>query len=76
MAGNAAGGRKARETNIKRHGANFYKNIASLGGKASNTGGFKSEKVGADGLTGKQRAKIAGSVGGLNSWKKRKGWAE
>ena len=31
------------------------------------TGGFASEKVGKDGLTGKQRAEIAGAKGGRKS---------
>lgn len=37
------------------------------GGKASNTGGFASLVVGSDGLTGHQRAKIAGKKGGTIS---------
>lgn len=38
--------------------------IGAKGGKLSTTGGFASDKVGADGLTGRQRARIAGAKGG------------
>lgn len=56
MAGNRSGGLKARDTNYKRHGKDFYKNICR---KASHpgTGGFASKKVGKDGLTGLERAR-------------------
>lgn len=64
MAGTKEGGRKARETNYLRHGANFYANIGRRGGQNGNTGGFASEEIGKDGLTGKERAKIAGAKGG------------
>lgn len=64
MSGTKAGGIKARETNLKRHGKNFYRNIGSIGGKNGTTGGFASSVVGKDGLTGIERASIAGSKGG------------
>ena len=64
MPGTLEGGRKAAATNKKRHGKNFYRELGRKGGKAGNTGGFASDIVGADGLTGKERAKIAGSKGG------------
>lgn len=67
MAGTKAGGIKARETNYLRNGADFYKRIGQMGGRAGNTGGFNSDKVGKDGLTGRQRARIAGRKGGLIS---------
>lgn len=67
MVGTIAGGCKARETNYKEHGKDFYKRIGSLGGKVSNTGGFASNKVGKDGLTGRERAKLAGAIGGFKS---------
>ena len=38
--------------------------IGAMGGKVSRKGGFASAKVGKDGLTGAQRAKRAGAVGG------------
>lgn len=64
MAGNKAGGLKARQTNIERHGEDFYRRIGSKGGKNGHTGGFASDKVGEDGLTGRQRAVLAGAIGG------------
>ena len=66
MAGNRTGGLKARDANLKRN-PNFYREIGRLGGVASGTGGFASEAIGDDGLTGRQRAKIAGKKGGLIS---------
>lgn len=70
MSGTVKGGKKAAKTNIKRHGKDYYANIGRKGGKASSTGGFASEKVGRDGLTGAERAKIAGRKGGQISKRK------
>ena len=67
MTGTKAGGLKARNTNIERYGEDFYRNMGKKGGKISKNGGFASDKVGADGLTGRQRAKIAGAIGGQKS---------
>lgn len=67
MAGNKEGGRRAALTNKERHGSDFYAKIGAKGGRNSHTGGFASEVVGKDGLTGAQRAKIAGSIGGKKS---------
>lgn len=67
MSGTKAGAAKTAKTNIEKYGKDFYKNIGAKGGKASTTGGFGSDKVGADGLTGKQRARIAGAKGGRTS---------
>ena len=64
MSGTKKGGIKAAQTNIERHGIYFYRNIGRLGGKASNTGGFASDVRGTDGLTGRERAKLAGAKGG------------
>ncbi len=64
MSGNRAGGLKAAETNKKKQGADFYARIGAKGGKLSTTGGFASDIVGKDGLTGAERAKIAGAKGG------------
>ena len=67
MAGTKHGGIKAAITNKQKHGADFYKRIGHLGGSHNNrSGGFASSKVGKDGLTGQQRAKIAGAKGGRN----------
>ncbi len=67
MAGNRKGGLKAVQTNLKRHGKNFYKKIGQIGGSKSCNGGFASEKIGKDGLTGVERSKKVGRIGGLKS---------
>ena len=67
MAGTIEGGRKSAIKNKERHGADFYARIGSKGGKKSKTGGFASNKIGKDGLTGPERAKLAGSIGGTKS---------
>ena len=64
MSGTVEGGRKTYETNIARHGRDFYAKIGQMGGRRSCNGGFASDKVGPDGLTGYQRARVAGSKGG------------
>lgn len=40
MAGTKAGGLKARETNMSKHGADFYARIGAKGGRNGHTGGF------------------------------------
>ena len=67
MSGTIKGGKKAAETNKKKQGADFYARIGRMGGKKSTTGGFASKKIGLDGLSGLERAKIAGRKGGLLS---------
>ena len=67
MSGTINGGKKAAETNKKKQGTDFYARIGRMGGKKSTTGGFASTKIGLDGLSGLQRAKIAGRKGGLLS---------
>lgn len=64
MVGTKAGGLKARQTNLLRHGEDFYSRIGQKGGRNGHIGGFNSDKVGKDGLTGWERAKIAGAKGG------------
>lgn len=64
MSGTVKGGRKAAETNKRRHGEDFYRTAGSKGGKLGKTGGFGSKLVGADGLTGRERARKSGAVGG------------
>lgn len=65
MVGTLAGGKKAAATNKARYGDNFYRNIGRKGGKVLGTaGGFASNIVGKDGLTGHERARIAGAKGG------------
>lgn len=72
MAGSKAGAAKARATMIKNLGGleayrDRMKNNGSKGGSLGTTGGFASDIVGDDGLTGPQRARIAGEVGGRTS---------
>ena len=55
MAGTVAGGIKARNTNYKKNGKDFYKRIGSLGGANSHNGGFHANPA---------LAKIAGAKGG------------
>ena len=74
MSGTIAGGKKAAKTNKEKHGKDFYANIGRKGGKASGTGGFASNKIGKDGLTGLERARLAGQKGGLKS--RRKAWTK
>lgn len=64
MAGTKKGGEKAAAKNKALYGADFYASIGAKGGKLGRTGGFASDKKGADGLTGRERARLAGSVGG------------
>lgn len=67
MSGTLEGGRKAALTNKLRHGEGFYARIGQIGGRKGTTGGFNSDVVGKDGLTGRERARIAGRKGGLIS---------
>lgn len=67
MPGTKAGGAKAAATNKKLHGADFYAQIGAKSGRNGHDGGFASTKVGKDGLTGPERAKLAGSRGGVKS---------
>ncbi len=67
MSGTLEGGRKAAATNKAKYGKEFYANIGRKGGKNSKNGGFASEKIGKDGLTGPERAKLAGRKGGTIS---------
>jgi general stress protein YciG len=71
MAGTKAGGQKAAAKNLAKD-PNFYKNIGRVGGSNGKTGGFGSHKVSTkDGLTGAQRARIAGARGGRVSRRKK-----
>jgi hypothetical protein len=74
VAGTKVGGVKAAATNKTRYGEDFYARIGARGGSYGRTGGFASEKRGADGLTGKERARIAGAKGGKKSRRTKKGY--
>jgi hypothetical protein len=64
MAGTKAGGKAAASTNKTKYGSDFYARIGAKGGSLGRSGGFASDKKGDDGLTGRQRAAIAGAAGG------------
>lgn len=67
MSGTLEGGRKAAATNKAKYGKEFYANIGRKGGHNGHKGGFAAETVGKDGLTGPERAKLAGRKGGTIS---------
>lgn len=70
MAGTKAGGIKAAAKNLAKD-PSFYAKIGARGGKNGRTGGFASQVVGDDGLTGAERARIAGARGGRISRRKK-----
>ena len=59
MSGTKAGGLKARQTNLKKYGKDFYRNIGHIGGTTPGRrpGGFAANP---------ERAKLAGAKGGRN----------
>ena len=68
MPNTKAGGKKAQQTLLERLGSKeavrkYYQEIGRKGGVKSRGGGFGSEKIGKDGLTGAERARQAGQVG-------------
>lgn len=58
MPGTKEGGLKAKLTNLKRQGPDYYARIGRLGGMAGHTGGFAANP---------ELAKIAGRKGGMKS---------
>lgn len=69
MSGTQYGGKKAARKNKARYGEDFYKTIGRMGGTKSRNGGFASNLVGPDGLTGYERARVAGRKGGTQQRK-------
>ena len=67
MSGTKIGGLKAAYTNKLKYGLDFYARNGAKGGRNGHTGGYASDKVGNDGLTGRERAKICGRIGGMKS---------
>lgn len=60
-------GRKVAQTLKQKYGEDYYRNLGHKGGSVPRPNrGFASKFVGKDGLTGPQRAKIAGTKGGKN----------
>jgi len=72
MAGTREGGLRASLTNKTKYGDDFYAKIGREGGKNGTSGGFASDVIGKDGLTGRQRAIIAGEKGGKKSRRTKK----
>jgi uncharacterized protein len=71
MAGTKDGAYKAKMKILARD-PNFYARIGKAGGEAGTTGGFASTIVGKDGLTGSERARVAGANGGRISRRSKK----
>lgn len=67
MAGTKAGGQKTAKTNIEKYGEDYYRNLGRKGGRNGHTGGFADPNPGKDGLTGPERAKYYGRIGGTIS---------
>lgn len=67
MAGTKIGGILSAKKNKEKYGKDFFSIIGAIGGKRGRTGGFASEIMGSDGLTGKERARIVGAEGGRKS---------
>lgn len=55
---------RTAKTNKAKYGDNFYREIGAKGGRLSTTGGFASDVVGKDGLTGRERAAILAKKSG------------
>ena len=55
---------KAKRTMQAKYGPDYYAKIGARGGANGTTGGFASELVGKDGLTGRERARKVGILGG------------
>ena len=68
MSQTKAGALKAKATILKNN-PNHYKDIGKKGGQMSTTGGFASQLKDSNGLTGAERAKLAGQKGGRKSRK-------
>lgn len=58
MSGTKDGGYTAKETILKRYGADYYQRIGSKGGKLGRTGGFFANRL---------LASTAGALGGAKS---------
>jgi hypothetical protein len=67
MAGTLAGGRKLSLTIRAKYGDDFWKQQGAIGGRASNNGGFATEKLNKNGLTGTEQARLSGAKGGAIS---------
>lgn len=68
MSGTVEGGKKCAETNKRKYGPDWYKKIGAMGGKVSSTGGFATVDENGEHTL----AKIAGTIGGRKSKRKKK----
>ena len=59
MSQSSEGAKKAYQNRVARHGIQSIRDMQSKGGSQSTPGGFGTKKVGDDGLTGRQRARLA-----------------
>lgn len=59
MSGNSESAKKAYQTRIERHGKESVQSMHAAGGRSSHVGGFGTQEVGNDGLTGRERARMA-----------------
>ena len=68
------GGLKSAHTLRKRYGSDYYARLGARGGNAvrKRFGGFGSNVLGKDNLTGEQRSVIAGRKGGIARARKNK----
>lgn len=64
MAGTKEGAARAAATMKAKYGSDYYQQIGAKGGKNGRTGGFAAVEAGVDGLTGRERARMFGAVGG------------
>ncbi len=73
MSGTKAGSIKAQRTIKLKYGLDeegksaLHVKSGRIGGQNSHNGGFASETIGKDGLTGTERASKAGYLGGIKS---------
>ena len=70
MSGTKSGASKATATIYAKYGKDYFRKQGAKGGRVGRTGGFASSHVGPDGLTGPERAMVAGSRGGQVSRRK------
>jgi len=70
MPGTREGGLKAAAKNKQLYGASYYQTIGAMGGRKSRGGGFNRDYIYPDGLTGSERASLAGKKSTDKRWGK------
>ena len=71
MSGSREGQLRGARTRRIKYGEDHFRKQCQKAGRTPTTGGFKDKKVGKDGLTGRERASIAGRKGGTMTQKLR-----